>query len=227
MPNKWRVSKYFDREAMTEVVPTESLSRREHKKIRQQQRQGLSSVPQPIALRLIEGASKFVGYAAGFVGAAAVILSFLPAFSVSKEEPLNPHDPFSVPFIIEYDGLIPIRNVTVGCGIYSLQTEDGVEIRNLYLDDSNQYFSLLWHGDAITIYCPIHRFFVLKPIVDADVFLEAKYRPWLLPRFTDRWWSPWTRTFRYATFQQADKNLRWLPELNRNMISGTHAELSQ
>jgi hypothetical protein len=193
--------------------PAGLLPRRERKKIARLQRRGQEDTPDSRLRRNLNRILTLISYAVGFVGAAAAILSFLPAFSVSKDEPLDPHDPFSVPFIIEYDGGIPVRDVFRACQLENVAYEAGNSVNAS--KTTFAHFTSMWHGDGATVPCR-NMFKFNQAITKADIYLQVEYRPMLLPSWIDRWWRPWKKRFHYITARQSDGDLRWLRELNSN-----------
>jgi hypothetical protein len=51
------------------------------------------------------------------LGAIAAIVSFLPKLSLDVSGSLRPHDPMGTVFYLSNDGVLPLYDVDVGCGI--------------------------------------------------------------------------------------------------------------
>jgi hypothetical protein len=144
-------------------------------------------------LRLI---GRWLGVPIGVLGAIATVLYFYPQFSLSKELPLDPSQVFSTPFVLRYDGWVPLLDVTVICGANAELTH-GISITNITRNPRGNYLRVAWHDDVMTFRCDA----LTGSIVTADITLHVAYRVPLLGNFSiDR---------HFVSAQEVNGVLRW------------------
>jgi hypothetical protein len=103
---------------------------------------------------------KVLGVLFTILGAVATVLSLYPRFSVDSQALSDPTDPFSVPFVITNDGLLPLSDL--GYAIHVKKLVDANEktfphqgqssIPDLFImADSDPKWATLYAGDKATI----------------------------------------------------------------------------
>jgi hypothetical protein len=194
---------------MNESELTRPLSRTERKKLRQRRQAEESQSQKSRWLRFVIAFARGCAGALGFAVALGGLLSFFPAFSVSREPLLRPPDALSGFFVIEYESLIPVADVDPICYATRLTNASGGGIATLGIDIARLRVPFMWQGDEITVPCAFAEAIKQPPIIHGDITLSIRYRPLLIPAFVH--WT-WRKEFRFITASQSDGSPRWLPE---------------
>jgi hypothetical protein len=195
---------------MNDSEPVPQLSRTERKRLRRLQREEQSHSPETRANRWTQASKKRVFDALTIIGGIVALLSFLPAFSVSREPPLDPSDVLTGQFVIRYESPIPVADVDPVCGVEKLENDHYVDVVKFPIRALGFRVPIMWQGDAITVPCAITNAFGLGKIVSGDITIRVRFRPILVPWFLH--WRTSERDFRFVTIKQSDGNLRWIPE---------------
>lgn len=180
------------------------------KDIRDRREQGKQSEKQPVEkgqLRnTISKSWKLVGVAvtllATSLGIVTGYLSLVPKISVSQNQPLNPNELFSTPFIISNDGPLGINNIDFVCWMRDIQVGASA-IKNVGLTSPSLHAEGMEPGERATY--PCGPTVSLHPLTSADVVFEVKFRPDFVP------WRI-SRRFRFVTMQTSDGQLVWYPQ---------------
>ena len=167
--------------------------------------------------RAIWGAVKRVGWGLGVAvtvwSGIALYHQFTPNLTISALSPLNPSDPFSTPFVISNDSLLPIYDVTIKCRLIDVK----------YVDQSLQVSSnTSWaisdaakkidRNESITALCHLRGFISVKisrlndtemMISHADIAVIMSFRQNYTFWLTEK-------PFRFVTAKSADGQLRWI-----------------
>jgi hypothetical protein len=145
------------------------------------------------------------------LGVVASIVAAFPRFSVAPGAPLKPTDVLSTPFLVTYDGWLPLRQVTYSCSLDFVESE-GPNILGQSLIRTSEEPRSLYNGDAQTASCngdesalsPALR---LGRIRTARVAIIVEYSPILMPFFRR------DQVFPFATVSQSDGILRFVRRL--------------
>jgi hypothetical protein len=169
---------------------------------------------EPSRIRLWAGrGAAWLGIAATVLGLAATVLSYFPKFSVAPEAPLNPDDPISSPFVVSYDGIVPLRNVRLHCIVDSLGIGTSL-IAELTVDpDTRVVQPWMWPGDATATYCYGDDWGTyFRPgsrVTRGTVNIHIMYSPALFPVSLER-------VVRFRGVVQTDSSLRWVRAASRS-----------
>jgi hypothetical protein len=133
-----------------------------------------------------------LGFVIGIPGILVGILSLLPRASVTPNDPLNPDDPFSAPFVVSNDGYVELNDVQFSCSPMKVETKNfwvidtvpGKEpggVRETSLD-----VGTLGRDGSTTVRCAISPAFAnILPLESAHRRITISFRPE---------WLPWRRT---------------------------------
>jgi hypothetical protein len=147
----------------------------------------------------------WLGTVATLVGLGATALSFFPKFSIAPDPPLDPLDAFTAPWVVNYDGLIPMFIVQTSCVIdVAVYEHRGIATANTFVSEVGRW---LWPGDFLVASCANRTWTDgmiggRKPLA-AGVSIVVEYSPA---------WTLLTRT-KSASFEaarQRDGALRWI-----------------
>jgi hypothetical protein len=195
---------------MNEGEPRKSLSRTERKKLKRLQPAEQSHSPESRLKRWSGSGLKRLLDILGVIGGIAAVWSFFPAFSVSREPPLDPSSVLTSYFLIRYESPIPVADVDPVCRVDYMEDANNSKVFDLSVREFKFRVPEMWQGDTLTVPCAFVTAFKMAPIVKADITLRIQFMPILIPRFLHL--RPWARNFRFVTQKQADGNVRWLPE---------------
>lgn len=196
---------------MNEGEPAKPLSRTERRKLERQKREERSRSQTTKVGRLWQSAKKRGLDALTIVGGIAALWSFFPAFSVSRDPPLNPSDVLSGLFLIRYESPIPVADVDPFCAINRFENaQRGRVTGGMSIHDPALHILIMWQGDTITVPCSAVDTFIMGPLTTADITIQIQFRPILIPKFLHL--RPSERDFRFVTVKQSDGSLRWVPE---------------
>ena len=120
---------------------------------------------------------------------------------VTPEAALRPQDPFSSPFRLENDGALPIQQVTANCHIVKVLYTNGTEQSDNEQINYMDPVAEIGHGESHPLFCR-QGFSVQNAMLMGEVYLEVRYRPWLVPIFR-------RKDYRFKTLPQSGGTLRW------------------
>ena len=135
----------------------------------------------------------------------AVVTVIFPNISVDAEDPLDPSDFLSAPFIVGNGGPLSIHDVRIECGLIEIVDATYVLFRSgpgkSTVVNPPIETRIMRRGEKKTVSCRSPQF--PQPI-SADISIEISYRP--------DWWF-WSReqAFRFTGWRTADGTLRWAP----------------
>jgi hypothetical protein len=155
---------------MNETEPAKSLSRTTKKRLKKQQK--LAQIAQESKGRWWRFAIKCIALAIAGLSAVETLIFFFPDFAIAKEDPLDVADAFSVPFVVRYNGWIPLFDVQPSC-VLNLMTTSGDDFVGSAVAATRDKRGRMWHGDAITFTCPVHGMTPAK----AKIVVEIEYWP--------------------------------------------------
>jgi hypothetical protein len=135
------------------------------------------------------------------LGVATGYLSLVPKISVSQNQPLDPANLFSAPFIVSNDGPLGINDVQILCGLKDVQAGPG-GIKNIILTSPGLHVDGMETGERATFPCGPQ--INVKPLTSADVVFTVRFRPDFVPWHT-------TRYFRFVS-EKSGEQLFWYPQ---------------
>lgn len=144
------------------------------------------------------------------VGAIAVLTSlwfFYPRISIEPTEPLNPSNPFTVPFRVANQGNLPIYPLVTSCAIHAVRTSS-MNMTNGVMIPTERIIGRLGSGDADVATCPIqgNRGSALSgggALISADISVSVSFRQLVWPFRVDV-------SRRFATAPEVGGELRWI-----------------
>jgi hypothetical protein len=187
---------------MNETEPTKSLSRTAKKQLKKQQK--LARIAQESKGRWWRLAIKCIAIGIAGLSAVETLIFFFPDFAVAKEDPLDVADALSVPFVVRYNGWIPLFDVQPSCVLNLITTNSNDFVGSAVVAPRDKR-TRMWHDDAITFTCPVHGMVPAK----GEIVVEIEYWP---PLGHFLFSSPWSSKSRYVGRRQADGVLRWEEE---------------
>lgn len=130
------------------------------------------------------------------------LMAFAPVLTIDVGTPQDPNNPFSYPFIVSNNMLVPLFGVTIVCREEG-KFEGGGTFDNK-TDGSEETLSIMAPHRKAT--APCHRGFnITAPLESGMVTIGVSYSPFLWP-------------FKMSTIRQfkadinADKKILWLPQ---------------
>ena len=131
------------------------------------------------------------------------LLTFYPALTVDVGSPLDANNPFSYPFIVTNDTILPLFNVNISCHLDNVLLLDGGRFSNGAIK-TEQTLSIMVPHQKTT--APCHRaIYTDSPATRGIVAIAVSYYPFL--------WPIKTSTTRYFGAEMtADKKTIWLPQ---------------
>jgi hypothetical protein len=143
---------------------------------------------------------KVLVFLVGIPGLYVGILSVLPRISITPQEPLQRHEPFSAPFIISNDGYSTVHTINLTCSLDSVLDTH----RNRYTNvttPSSQNIDYLAAGGRSTFDCPVGNL----QILEADFSIIVSFRPDFLP------WHK-IEIFHFRARIADNGSVRWFPQ---------------
>ena len=143
----------------------------------------------------------------GLLGLAGLI-AFRPLLEVSPSNPIDPRQPFSVPFKITNTGLLAIRDVTIYCYIHRVEVGP-LMVTNCVVGQPDWNINKLDRGESKTIICRL----VQAPTMpsDADIAIVVDHKAFGVPFKVLR------RVFRFIG--QYGATWQWLPQPSADIQS--------
>ena len=131
------------------------------------------------------------------------VMAFFPVLTIDVGTPKDPNDPFSYPFIVSNNMVVPLFGVTVVCREEG--TFEGGETFDNKTDSSEKTLSMMGpHGKATA---PCHKGFDIKaPLASGTVTVAVSYSPFLWP-------FKMSAIRQFKADMNADKNSIWLPQV--------------
>ena len=130
-------------------------------------------------------------------------MTFAPILTVDAGAPLDSNNPFSSPFIVSNNMIVPLFGVTVACKYHDVEFEGGGTLDNAAAG-SEETFSVMAPHQKTT--APCQKGINMKaPLKSGIVTIAVKYSAFL--------WPFKTSTIRhFKTEIAADKKTLWLPQ---------------
>lgn len=156
------------------------------------------------AIARVQKGWKSVFYILGVLAALSGALSFLPKISVTSSGPLDSLNPFSAPFIISNDGILPIYSVNIHIYPRNVRDASGAEvILKQGIKSSNPPIPIMAPGEKVTLGLPFP-FIFQAPLISADIEYVVIYRPdWIF-------WHQ-CKQFRFGLTKNSSGSYIWLP----------------
>ena len=139
----------------------------------------LQSTPKKPLVRTLEWTIGVISLVLTVVG---FVLNSLPKLSVDASGSLRPADPMGTVFNLSNDGLLPVHDLTVTCGIKKIQTQSGGGMENIGFQLPGSEAKILSPGHKMTLPCAHAVAVTTNGAVKAEIIIFVDYRPdWL-------WW---------------------------------------
>jgi hypothetical protein len=137
-----------------------------------------------------------------FLGLVVTLYSLSARVAVTSDSPISPEKPFSSPFTVSNQGILPIYNVLFSSTLRNVKWKDG-GIVNIRTKTDAAPIKRINAGEATTTFC---KFLPYKAKIEsADIEVEINYRPAYL------FWSRCS-SIRFGTVKESNGTLRWLPK---------------
>lgn len=143
------------------------------------------------------------------LGAIALLFDYSPKISVSTEQPLNPSNAFTAPFIVGLDGYLPIFKVSSTC-VVNISMENRINFRDIALGGGNDIADKMLPGERLSAKCRFQEA-VITPakLIRADIRIVIKYKSCLA-------WhlglNEAEKEFRFVSVAKSDGSWHWLPQ---------------
>jgi len=184
------------------------MSRRKNKRRKHKPNKKIPSKQQRIKQPKIIKWNKILAFLLGsatLFGALTGALALLPKVSVTTSGPLESSKPFSAPFIISNDSILPIHTITYHISPRNILNYygGGVYFKNTIIKPGDFLVNSLGSGERFTIYIP----FPIKviPMKSVDMEIIIVYRPDFIP------WKQ-EKHFRFYLAQTLDGRWFWFPK---------------
>ena len=152
--------------------------------------------------------ARWIGTPIVVLSGLATVLYFYSQFSLTKETPLDPSQVFTTPFVLHYNGWVPLFDLKVSCRIDDVKTEGGQNFHDFSVQYIGDHLRVAWHDDVLTFPCQA----IQGNIDTADIKILIDYRAPLLGHFSiDR---------RYVSARQSDGILRFEEAPTRAELPG-------
>lgn len=152
---------------------------------------------------------KYGSHVVGIAAAIALYFDYSPKISVSADEPLNPSNAFTAPFIVGNDGYFAIRRVSSTC-IVDITMTNRVTFRNVAVGGLNDIADKMSPGERLSVGCRFQEHVgTSAQLIRADIRIAIKYKSYikgLLVGFDEE------REFRFVSAPKPDGSWRWLPQ---------------
>lgn len=135
------------------------------------------------------------------LGLVVTLYSLSARVAVTSDSPINPEKPFSSPFTVSNQGILPIYNVLFSSTLRNVKWKDG-GIVNIRTKTDAAPIKRINAGEATTTFCKFLPY--RAKIESADIEVEINYRPAYL------FWSR-RSSIRFGTVKESNGTLRWLP----------------
>jgi hypothetical protein len=131
------------------------------------------------------------------------LMTFAPVLTVDAGVPLDSNNPFSYPFIVSNNMIVPLFGVTIACKYHDVQLEGGGTLDNTAAD-SEEMFPVMAPHQKTTAPCQ-KGITMNAPLKSGIVTIAVNYSAFL--------WPFKTSTIRhFKTEISADKKTTWLPQ---------------
>ena len=131
------------------------------------------------------------------------LMTFAPVLTVDVGAPLDPNNPFSSPFIVSNDMIVPLFGVTIKCKYDEVTFEGGGPFDNTTVG-SEETLSIMAPHQKTTAPCQ-RGFNINAPLKSGITTIAVSYSPFLWPFKTSK-----IRQFKAE--MNADKKIIWLPQ---------------
>jgi hypothetical protein len=130
------------------------------------------------------------------------LMAFFPVLTIDVGTPQDPNNPFSYPFIVTNNMVVPLFGVTIVC-----REEGTFEGGETFDNKSNAEEILSMMGPHRKTTAPCHKGFDMKaPLASGTVSIGVSYSPFLWP-------FKMSAIRQFKTDMNADKNSIWLPQV--------------
>ncbi|MDQ3749668.1 MAG: hypothetical protein M3367_11780 [Acidobacteriota bacterium] len=147
---------------------------------------------------IIAGISVIVGIIGG--------VQLSPRVSVSSNESLDPSTPFSSPFIVSNEGLLPIYDVEFQCDIKNVEAMNNINLGGFNTVGTAKIIPIINPAGKETTQCAQGLFAPTSgQFENADVSIVVSYRVYWIPLSQ-------TRKFRFVTRKDKSGQLHWFPK---------------
>ena len=131
------------------------------------------------------------------------LMTFAPILTVDAGAPRDPNNPFSYPFIVSNNMIVPLFGVTISCKFHDVEFEGGGTLDN-NAAGSEETFSIMAPHQKTTAPCQ-KGINMNAPLKNGAVTIAVNYSAFL--------WPFKTSTIRhFKTELTADKKTTWLPQ---------------
>jgi hypothetical protein len=135
----------------------------------------------------------------------ATLSAIYPRISINADPPLSPENAFTTPFVVTYDGLIPIRDVLFHCVYENVGTDRLILFQEMEMVDPNRSPGTLYWGDSETFYCgPPGNESTSHVLPGSSIVVLLSYKMWGVP-FWER-----AKGVRFIFEFQSNRSLRWI-----------------
>ena len=131
------------------------------------------------------------------------LMTFAPVLTVDAGAPLDPTNPFSYPFIVSNNMLVPLFGVTISCKYHKVEFEGGGTLDN-NAAGSEETLSIMAPRQKTTAPCQ-KGINMSAPLKSGTVTIAVNYSPFLWPFKTST-----IRKFKAEI--TTDKKTMWLPQ---------------
>ena len=131
------------------------------------------------------------------------VMTFAPILTVDVGAPQDPNNPFSSPFIVSNNMIVPLFGVTIACKYHDVEFEGGGTLDNTAAGPE-ETFSVMAPHQKTTAPCQ-KRITINAPLRSGTATIAVNYSAFL--------WPFKTSTIRhFKTEITADKKTLWLPQ---------------
>ena len=130
--------------------------------------------------------------------------SFGTKLEITPGDPLDPTDPFTSPFQIQNDGLLPVSKIQTSCYVRNVLSDRNNQFGHA-IGTTNRPPVTLDRGEKFTAFCTSPVKLTPDRITQADVELDVSYKPA---------WSWWTSGIvrRFSMMRKQDGGVLWTPK---------------
>ena len=107
------------------------------------------------------------------------LMTFAPVLTVDAGTPLDSNNPFSYPFIVSNNMMVPLFGVTIACKYHDVELEGGGTLDNTAAG-SEETFSVMTPHQKTTAPCP-KEMNMTAPLKSGTITIAVSYSPFLWP----------------------------------------------
>jgi hypothetical protein len=158
-------------------------------------------------LKILSPTGKFAASVALILAIVETYYAFSPKISITPTELIDTLNPYSTPFIIKNESLLPLRSIEPVWKFREIISKNGKPIyfNGPYVRTVSPAIPSLESGESTSIFLPE----LYKPIKEAkslnhlDIEVVVLYRPYLLPYKR-------SKELRFVTIKGAGNTFRWI-----------------